>query len=136
MKLVPEVVTLKNKEMEFINANKDLIKRVGFEIEDFGEKTIKICGVPDLEYRSKSKNIFLDIVDEMMVNERTSIKDIEERFMATVACKAAVKAGMVLTLQEADNLIKELLKLNNPYTCPHGRPTTIKIMSLKKENKI
>lgn len=136
MKLIPEVVTLKNKEMEFINTNKELIKRVGFEIEDFGERAIKICGVPDLEYRSKSKNIFLDIVDEMMVNERTSIKDIEERFIATVACKAAVKAGMVLTLQEADNLIKELLKLNNPYTCPHGRPTTIKIMSLKKENKI
>ena len=63
----------------------------------------------------------------MITNERSSIKDIEERFIATVACKAAVKANMDLTPQEVDNLIQELLTLKNPYTCPHGRPTTIKI---------
>ncbi len=69
----------------------------------------------------------MDILDEMLTNERTSIKDVEERFIATVACKAAVKANMDLSKPEVENLIQNLLSLNNPYTCPHGRPTIIKI---------
>ena len=73
----------------------------------------------------------MDILDELLTNSRTTIKDIEERFIATVACKAAVKAGMDLTQKEVDYLIQNLLVLQNPYTCPHGRPTTIKIS--KKE---
>ena len=71
--------------------------------------------------------MFLDVLDEMILNERSYIKDIEERFIATVACKAAVKAHMVLTKPEVDDLIKSLLILKDPYTCPHGRPTTVKI---------
>lgn len=74
--------------------------------------------------------MFLDVLDEMLTNERSSLKDIEERFVATVACKAAVKAGMDLSRQEVENLISSLLGLKNPYTCPHGRPTTIKIDNL------
>ena len=70
--------------------------------------------------------MFLDILDEMINNSRSPIKDIEERFIATVACKAAVKAGMDLTIQEVDSLIQNLLNLQNPYTCPHGRPTAVK----------
>ena len=63
----------------------------------------------------------------MITNTRSPIKDIEERFIATVACKAAVKAGMDLTKEEVDTLIQNLFTLQNPYTCPHGRPTTIKL---------
>ena len=124
--LIPEAVTLTHKEMEFVKNNINLFKDIGFIIDIFGENTIKISGIPDLEYRSKSKNIFLDILDEMISDGRTQIKDIEERFIATVACKAAVKANMDLTNQEVYKLIQNLLNLNNPYTCPHGRPTTIK----------
>lgn len=125
--LIPEVVTLTHQEMEFVRKNKEMLVNIGFDIEEFGENTLKINGIPDLEYRAKTTNIFLDILDEMLTNQRTSIKDIEERFIATVACKAAVKANMDLTKQEVDKLIQNLLSLNNPYTCPHGRPTTIKI---------
>lgn len=125
--LIPEVVTLTHQEMEFVRENKEMLVNIGFDIEEFGENTLKINGIPDLEYRAKTTNIFLDILDEMLTNQRTSIKDIEERFIATVACKAAVKANMDLTRQEVDKLIQNLLYLNNPYTCPHGRPTTIKI---------
>lgn len=125
--LIPEVVTLTHQEMEFVRKNKEMLVNIGFDIEEFGENTLKINGIPDLEYRAKTTNIFLDILDEMLTNQRTSIKDIEERFIATVACKAAVKANMDLTRQEVDKLIQNLLSLNNPYTCPHGRPTTIKI---------
>lgn len=127
MMLIPEVESLTYKEMEFVKQNIELFKNTGFEIDVFGENTVKINGIPDLEYRGKSKNIFLDILDEMLEEQRTSIKDVEERFIVTVACKAAVKAGMDLEKAEVDNLIKNLLSLKNPYTCPHGRPTTIKI---------
>ena len=128
MILLPEIIELKNSEVEFIKNNLELIKHTGFDIEFFGDKSIKINGIPDIEYRKKTdtKTMFLDILDEMINNTRSPIKDIEERFIATVACKAAVKAGMELTLSEVDYLIQNLLNLQNPYTCPHGRPTAVK----------
>lgn len=134
--LIPEVVTLTNREMEFVKNNINLFIDIGFVIEVFGENTIKINGIPDLDYRSKTKNIFLDVLDEIISDGRTQIKDVEERFIATVACKAAVKANMDLTRQEVDELINNLLSLNNPYTCPHGRPTTIKISKEFIEKKL
>ena len=126
MMLIPEVLNLSHKEIEFIKKYLQMFKNIGFDIEPFGDLSIKINGIPDLDYKTNSKHIFLDILDEMMTNERGQIRDIEERFIATVACKAAVKAHMDLTKEEVDYLIQNLLNLNNPYTCPHGRPTTIK----------
>lgn len=127
MMLIPEVFTLSYKEARFVKENMELFKNTGFDIEFFGDNTIKISGIPDLEYKVDRSHVFLDVLDEMLTNERSSLKDIEERFVATVACKAAVKAGMDLSRQEVENLISSLLGLKNPYTCPHGRPTTIKI---------
>ena len=134
MMLFPEVVNLTNKEMEFINENIQLFQNYGFDIESFGDNSIKINGIPDLEYKVKidTKNIFMDILDEMITKERTTIKDVEERFIATVACKAAVKAGMDLTPKEVNTLLDRLLSLKNPYTCPHGRPTTVKLATFDK----
>lgn len=126
MMLIPEVLNLSHKEIEFIKKYLQMFKNIGFDIEPFGDLSIKINGIPDLDYKTNSKHIFLDILDEMMTNERGQIRDIEERFIATVACKAAVKAHMDLSKEEVDYLIQNLLNLNNPYTCPHGRPTTIK----------
>ena len=125
--LFPKIYNLTHKEILFVQENIHLLKSVGFDLEIFGEETVKINGIPDIEYKANKDNIFLDILDEMIIKERTSIKDIEERFLATVACKAAVKAGMNLSATEIDSLIQNLLNLKNPYTCPHGRPTTIKI---------
>ena len=127
MMLIPEVLTLSYKETSFVKENMELFRNTGFDIEFFGENTIKINGIPDLEYKVDRGHVFLDVLDEMLTNERGLLKDIEERFVATVACKAAVKAGMNLSRQEVDNLISSLLSLKNPYTCPHGRPTTVKI---------
>ena len=79
--------------------------------------------------------IYLSFLDEMLTNERTSIKDVEERFIATVACKAAVKAHMVLERQEVIQLLDKLLQLPNPFTCPHGRPTAIKMTRNDIEKK-
>ena len=128
MTLLSEVINLTHKEYEFVKENIELFKKAGFDLEDFGDNSIKINGIPDIEYREKTtaRNLFMDTLDEMLTNERSQGKDIEERFIATVACKAAVKANMDLTKQEVDKLIDNLLVLKNPYTCPHGRPTTIK----------
>ncbi len=136
MMLMPEVINLTHREMEFVKNNIEIFKNTGFDIEIFGENSVKINGIPDLEYKAKTQNIFMDILDEMLTNERTSIKDVEERFIATVACKAAVKANMDLSVPEVENLIQSLLSLNNPYTCPHGRPTTIKISRDFIKNKL
>ena len=127
MILMPEDYNLTNKEFEFVQKNLNLFQSYGFDVEMFGTNAVKINGIPDIEYRAKSKNIFLEVLDEMITNERASLKDVEERFVATVACKAAVKANMDLVPQEVEYLIQNLLTLKNPYTCPHGRPTTIKI---------
>lgn len=129
MLLIPEVIELTHKEAEFVKDNIELFKKTGYDIDFFGENTVKINGIPNIDYREKTntKAMFMDILDEMITNSRTNIKDVEERFIATVACKAAVKAGMDLTQSEVDYLLQNMLVLQNPYTCPHGRPTTIKI---------
>ena len=136
MMLVPEVYDLTHKEIEFVQNNIEIFRNIGFDIEVFGENSVKISGIPDIDYRVNSKNVFLDALDEMLTNERSSSKDIEERFIATVACKAAVKANMDLTKEEVDSLIQNLLTLKNPYTCPHGRPTTIKFSKNELEKKL
>ena len=120
MMLIPEIINLSHREVEFVKQNMQLFKQIGFELETFGENTIKINGIPNLEYKTNSKNIFMDILDEMLTGQRSNSKDVEERFIATVACKAAVKAHMDLKRQEVDDLINGLLTLKNPYTCPHG----------------
>ena len=126
--LIPELINLTHKEFEFVKDNLGMFEDIGFELEPFGENTVKVNGFPDIEYRKKINNreMFLDILDEMIGNTKSNFKTVEERFIATVACKAAVKAGMDLTAEEVDILIQKLLKLQNPYTCPHGRPTAVK----------
>ena len=113
MMLIPEVINLTHKEMQFIIDNLELIQNYGFDIEPFGDNSVKINGIPDIEYREKTQNVFLEVLDEMITNERTATKDIEERFIATVACKAAVKANMDLSSQEVDKLIQNLLIYNS-----------------------
>ncbi len=135
MMLMPDIRELSHKEHYFVKKNLKYFTNSGFDIEPFGENSIKINGLPDIEYKANKSDLFTDVLDEMVTNERNSIKDQEDRFIATVACKAAVKANMDLTKEEVDNLLKNLFKLRNPYTCPHGRPTTIK-MSKKEIEKI
>lgn len=126
MLILPTVLPLKPAEIELIKDNIEIFEKVGFQIEDFGSNTIKISGVPSIAYNLDSTTIFQDTLKELTSFARTTKQEIENKFIATVACKAAVKAGMVLTQKEIDTLIQKLWSLPNPYTCPHGRPTTIK----------
>ncbi len=133
--LLPDVINLTHKEMDIARENMEIFKNAGFELEEFGENTIKLIGVPTVCYDLDTKELFLETLDEINTVARTAKQEIEERFIATVACKSAVKAKMALDAQEVENLMDELLKLPNPFTCPHGRPTAIKMDQKDIEKK-
>jgi len=127
MLLLPDVITLTHREMDILRDNYKMFEKAGFMLEEFGENTIKLTGVPNICIDLNTKELFLETLDEINQVARTAKQEIEEKFIATVACKAAVKANMDLGIEEVDSLMNELLKLPNPFTCPHGRPTAIKM---------
>ena len=133
--LLPDIITLTHKEMEIAKDNMQMFKKAGFILEEFGENTIKLTGVPEMCIDLETKEMFLETLDEINSVSRTAKQEIEERFIATVACKAAVKANMALTKEEVDSLMDKLLSLPNPFTCPHGRPTAIKMSKYDIEKK-
>lgn len=135
MMLLPDIINLTHKERCIVKENEDLFKRAGFIIEDFGENTIRLLGVPTICMDLDTKELFLNILDAIGSVAITAVQEKEEKFVATVACKAAVKANSELTKEEVENLMTELLKLPNPFTCPHGRPTAIKMTKTEIEKK-
>ena len=135
MLLLPDIITLSHKEMEIAKDNMEMFERVGFCLEEFGENTIKLTGVPTICIDIDNKELFLETLDEINTVARTAKQEKEEKFIATVACKAAVKANMVLDKAEVESLMDKLLELPNPFTCPHGRPTAIKMSKYDIERK-
>ena len=133
--LLPDIINLSHKEMDIARENMEMFEKAGFMLEEFGENTIKLNGVPNICLDLDTKELFLETLDEINTVARTAKQEIEEKFIATVACKAAVKANMALTEAEVDNLLKQLLVLPNPFTCPHGRPTAIKMTKTDIEKK-
>ena len=133
--LWPDVITLTHKEMGIFNDNRELFEKAGFMVEEFGENTVKLSGVPAVLLELDTKELFLETLDEINTVARTAKQEIEEKFIATIACKAAVKAHMALNKEEVEKLMNELLKLPNPFTCPHGRPTAIKMTKNDIEKK-
>ena len=135
MLLLPDVITLTNKEMGIARDNLELFEKAGFIVEEFGENTLKVSGVPEVCVDLDTKELFMETLDEINTIARTAKQEKEEKFIATVACKAAVKANMALTEEEVTSLMNELLKLPNPFSCPHGRPTVIKMSKYDIERK-
>src|SRR5699024_2754125 len=125
--LLPDIINLSHKDMQIAKDNMEIFEKAGFILEEFGENTIKLSGVPTVCLDLDTKELFLETLDEINTVARTAKQEIEEKFIATVACKAAVKANMALTREEVDNLMRQLLVLPNPFTCPHGRPTAIRM---------
>ena len=133
--LLPDIINLSHKDMQIAKDNMEIFEKAGFVLEEFGENTIKLSGVPTVCLDLDNKELFLETLDEINTVARTAKQEIEEKFIATVACKAAVKANMVLTKEEVDSLMKKLLILQNPFTCPHGRPTAIRMTKTDIEKK-
>ena len=135
MLLLPDVITLTHKEMEIAKENMEMFRKAGFTLEEFGENTLKLTGVPTVCIDLDTKELFLETLDEINTVARTAKQEKEEKFIATVACKAAVKANMALDVKEVESLMDKLLSLPNPFTCPHGRPTAIKMTKYDIERK-
>ena len=133
--LLPDIIELNNKEMGIFRDNKELFNKAGFIVDEFGDNTVKLTGVPEFCLDFDTKEIFLETLDEIDTVARTAKQEREDKFLATIACKAAVKAHMALTKEEVDSLMSQLLKLPNPFSCPHGRPTVIKMSKTDIEKK-
>ena len=135
MLLLPDILELSKRDMRTVRDNIKLFEQSGFALEEFGDNTIKITGVPVICFDMDTKELFMDIIDGIDFTNRTTKQDVEEKFIATVACKAAVKANMALEESEIRGLLDQLLILDNPFTCPHGRPTAIRITKTEIEKK-
>ncbi len=135
MLLMPDILELSKKDMRTVMDHLDLFEQAGFALEEFGDNTIKIMGVPVICYEMNTKELFIDILDGIDITNRTTTQEVEEKFLSTVACKAAIKANMSLEEREIRGLLDQLLILENPFTCPHGRPTAIRITKNEIEKK-
>ena len=132
----PIIVSLTGQEESILHTYEDAFSQLGFEIEAFGGNEYALRSVPVDLYGCSERELFLAVLDELSqeTGNRGSFQVIEEK-IASMSCKAAVKGNNRLSLQEADQLIDELLTLDNPYNCPHGRPTIIAMTETDLEKK-
>lgn len=131
----PIVLTLTGQEESRLKEYWDILESMGFEMEEFGGSEYCLRGVPVDLYGCSEREMFLELLDELESDvSRRNPRLVEER-IATMACKAAVKGNTRLSREEAQRLIDELLTLDNPYNCPHGRPTIITISKTEMEKK-
>lgn len=130
----PVVVTLSANDIITLNENMEYFNAIGYEIEEFGGKDYAITAVPMELFGLNEKDVFMELLDELSEGSYRTITSITDR-MATIACKAAVKGNNHLSTEEAKKLIDELLTLDNPYNCPHGRPTIVSMSKYEMEKK-
>lgn len=133
--LPPVIVSLTSQEEAILKENMEVFEALGFEVEEFGGNEYALRSVPTDLYGCNEQEMFLEVLDELCSgNNFGSIRVIEEK-IASMSCKAAVKGNNLLKLAEAETLIDELLTLENPYNCPHGRPTIVTISKTEMERK-
>ena len=131
----PSLISLNLQESNLLKANLEIFREFGFEISEFGGKEYSIHAVPANIYGVSVQELFIQILDSLEQEHVSKTPDILAERIATAACKAAVKGNNRLSVKEADALIDELLSLENPYNCPHGRPTIISMTKYELEKK-
>ena len=131
----PLVVTLNMDEQAKLKANEEYFRKYGFEIEPFGGREYCISAVPTNLYGFHEEELFLEMLDNLGGEGEKDAFDLFTARLATMACKSAVKGNHQMSALEADKLIDELLTLDNPYNCPHGRPTIIAMTKTEIEKK-
>ena len=131
----PLIISLNLQEQEKLKRYLDVFASLGFEIEAFGGNEYSIRSVPQNLYGLTRREMFTEILDHLDDNPSDATLEVLSDRLATMACKAAVKGNTSLSAQEARALIDELLELENPYTCPHGRPTIISMSRYELEKK-
>lgn len=132
----PIILSLSMQEAQVLNENMDRFTRIGFEIEPFGGEEYAVRAIPDNLFGIAKKELLLEMLDDLADWISTSMTpELIDEKVASMSCKAAVKGNNRLSAQEADALIGELLLLENPYHCPHGRPTIIAMTQRELEKK-
>ena len=130
--LTPLMLNLTPMETEVLRNNKELLESFGFELEDFGGR-YALRSTPYLLQNPTGMGFFTDILDRLAEERIGNVYDTKILAVATMACKAAVKGHDVLSVREAEALIHQLLKLEHPFTCPHGRPTIVELTKYEME---
>lgn len=132
----PIILSLSMQEAQLLNENMDRFSRIGFEIEPFGGEEYAVRAVPDNLFSIAKKELLMEMIDDLTEGLSTSMTpELIDEKVASLSCKAAVKGNNRLSAQEVDKLIGELLTLDNPYHCPHGRPTIIAMTKRDLEKK-
>lgn len=131
----PAIVTLTADEITFLNDNMEFFENLGYTIESFGGREYKLSSVPANLFGIDGRELFLEFIGELSENNKNSTITAFIAKLSTMACKAAIKGNTEISFKEADVLIDQLLKLENPYTCPHGRPTLISMTEAELEKK-
>lgn len=131
----PIIISVTAKEADIIHNYSTYFEELGFQIEDFGMNAYAIRGVPYELFGYESKELFEELLTEMTENPIRGVAQVIREKIASMACKAAVKGNNRLSFEEADQLIEQLLELDNPYNCPHGRPTIISMSKYEIEKK-
>lgn len=132
----PIILSLSMQEAQVLNENMDRFTRIGFEIEPFGGEEYAVRAIPDNLFGIAKKELLLEMLDDLADGISISMTpELIDEKVASMSCKAAVKGNNRLSAQEADALIGELLLLENPYHCPHGRPTIIAMTQRELEKK-
>lgn len=133
--LEPLMLHLTPLEVSALEENRELLQKFGFGVERFGEQTYGLNAVPLLMKTPDGAGFFRDILDTLQDKQLQNVYDTKIHAVATMACKAAVKGHDKLDIQEAEALIGQLMKLENPFNCPHGRPTVIALTKYELEKK-
>ena len=133
--LLPDVITLSKKDMEIAKDNIEMLKKAGFVFEPFGEDTIKLTEVPEICVEMETKELFIEILQEINSVARTERKEIEEKFLQTVAKKVVENERMSNTREETQSIIEKLLSLTDPFDNSKGNPIAIKMSKYDIERK-
>ncbi len=131
----PIILTLNMREEEVLKNNMAVFEKLGFEIEHFGGKEYSVYAIPANLYGIAQKELLLEMIDDLVAEDGKHNPDILLEKVASMSCKAAVKGKMKLSMEEAKELIDQLLTLENPYHCPHGRPTIVSMTKYEIEKK-
>ena len=131
----PIILTLGSEEQVILNKYMNYFTEIGFEIEHFGGKEYAVRGVPDNLFSIAKKELLIEMLDSLSEDMFRGNPDMIYEKVARMSCKAAVKGNNRLSPMEADRLIDQLLKLENPYACPHGRPTIVSMSKHELEKK-
>lgn len=131
----PTILTLNNREKECLSAHREDFAALGFVVEEFGGSDYAIRGVPMDLYGYGEGEFFCEVLDELADEAVSGTPESIRIRIATMACKAAVKGNMRISQAEMESLLDELLTLENPYNCPHGRPTIISMSKQELERK-